>query len=68
MLTVSIKGEVLTMRYHCNACPGIKGEVLTVSCGFKHTSAVTRAGALFTWGDGKEGKLVLLNPPPRIWV
>jgi len=31
--------------------------VFTVSAGFYHSLAVTKNGNLFTWGDGKEGKL-----------
>jgi alpha-tubulin suppressor-like RCC1 family protein len=35
----------------------IKGEVKIASAGFYHTLAVTKSGMLFTWGDGRLGKL-----------
>lgn len=36
---------------------GISGEIKIVSAGFYHTLSVTKSGSLYTWGDGKEGKL-----------
>lgn len=36
---------------------GIKCKVKTVSSSFYHNAAITVNGHLFTWGDGKEGKL-----------
>lgn len=36
---------------------GIKGKVKAVSASFYHNVAITVSGHLFTWGDGKEGKL-----------
>ena len=36
---------------------GIKGKVKSVSANFYHNVAVTVNGHLFTWGDGKDGKL-----------
>ncbi|NXR94794.1 RCCD1 protein, partial [Hypocryptadius cinnamomeus] len=32
-------------------------EVSAVSCGSRHTAAVTRGGELYTWGWGKYGQL-----------
>ncbi|NXG40187.1 RCCD1 protein, partial [Dromaius novaehollandiae] len=32
-------------------------EVSKVGCGSRHTAAVTRDGALYTWGWGKYGQL-----------
>lgn len=28
-----------------------------MACGFKHTAAVTEDGALYTWGEGRNGQL-----------
>ena len=36
---------------------GVRGPARSVSAGFYHTVAGTVAGAAFTWGDGREGKL-----------
>lgn len=36
---------------------GINGKVKAVSASFYHNVAITVNGHLFTWGDGKEGKL-----------
>ena len=36
---------------------GIEAKVVTVSASFAHNAAVTVNGHLFTWGDGKKGKL-----------
>lgn len=36
---------------------GINGKVKAVSASFYHNAAITTSGHLFTWGDGKDGKL-----------
>jgi len=37
--------------------PRIAGHVVNVACGPKHTVAVTREGACYTWGTGGYGRL-----------
>ena len=36
---------------------GIRGPARSVSAGFYHTVAVAASGSVFTWGDGRDGKL-----------
>ena len=36
---------------------GIRGPARSVSAGFYHTVAVAVSGSVFTWGDGRDGKL-----------
>jgi len=37
----------------------IKGKVLSVSCGYYHTGAISINNSAFTWGSNKRGQLGL---------
>lgn len=52
-------GHQNTNKGHPNLVAGAleKEKVVGVSCGLKHTAAITESGKLFTWGSAREGAL-----------